>query len=646
MSRTFIRQDAQVSSTLQSDIGFVDNTAPAATMESAAVHLAHDLNNIRSMLSYFNDLQTGNWYDAFTAPPVFPSEGAIRGFQTVADDLHALERKRVLVASCILQDIAVAAAVAATGTFTSTGAFSDGEQVTIGGQTYTFTSPFVDVANNIDASGTQAQTHENLRRAINGDGVAGVNYGTGTVTNADVTATDGATTNVLTARKAGTFGNTVATTETCANASFGAATLTGGSGGDVKILGAGELPSNLVAAVGAVTTRGTVVAAHPGTFGVANLAEVTGSTAISPKNIVEVVNASTRDPILSGGRVIYGLLQGESGLADGDTILVGTPDRVQLSFVRINAAGDDLETISGADLGGQSINVCYTERKALEDLNEQDFLRGAVVDIPTSSTVTRQVAYDNQGTTPVELATGATLDLNSAGIAWTIRDLLNANLLRITEGSSGGTSTVQLGTDVDTFDVNAIVNDFNAGATIRSGGTRPIAVGVTDGVLATTAGDLEVRGFAELYLDDGNQTGSTWAQTAGIKLSDTTAEWDNFETAFGEVSLLRAIAQAKRRPKVYAVLTANTAADTDVGGVGGGANLDAQLPDMSVGDFLADYDVYLNGQLQRPGANAAANNDYYPGTSLANGQLRFEFALKGTGANPDVICVIPYARYT
>ena len=645
MGRTFIRQDAQVSSTLFSDVGFIDATAPAATMESGAVSLADDLNNIRSMLSYFNDLQTGNWYDPLTAPPVFPSEGAVRGIQTIADDLHALERKRVLVASCSLADVAIAAAVAAAGTLTSTGAFSNGETVTIGTQTYTFTSPFVNAANNIDASGTQAQTHENLRRAINGDGVAGVNYGTGTVANADVTAADTATTNVLTARKAGTFGNTVATTETGANISFGAATLTGGSGGDVKILGTGELPSNLIAAVGAVTTRGTVVATHPGTFGVANLAEVAGTTAISPKNLCEVVDASTRDPILSGGRTIYALLQGESGLADGDTILVSTPDRVQVTFVRINSAGDDLETIDGTHLGGQSVNLCFVERKALEDLNEQDFLRGAIVDVPAGSTVTRQVAYDNQATTPVELTTNAILDLNSGGISWDIRDLVNAVLFRVTEGSGGGTSTVQLGTDVDTFDVNAIVNDFNAGVTVRSGGTRPIELGVTDGLIRSTAGDLRILGTGELYLDDGNQTGSTWAQTDGIKLSDTTAEWDNFETAFGEVSLLRAIAQSKRRPKVYAVLTANTAANTDVGGVGGGANLDAQLPDMSVGDFLTDYDIYLNGQLQRPGATLAANNDYYPGTSLANGQLRFEFNLKA-GGNPDVICCIPYARYT
>jgi hypothetical protein len=93
-----------------------------------------------------------------------------------------------------------------------------------------------------------------------------------------------------------------------------------------------------------------------------------------------------------------------------------------------------------------------------------------------------------------------------------------------------------------------------------------------------------------------------------------------------------------REAKGYAkVNVASIAADTDVGGVGGGANLDAQLPDMNVGTFL-QHDVFVNGLLKRPGADAAANFDYYPGTSLANGQLKFEFTL----VLNDVICVVPY----
>lgn len=420
------------------------------------------------------------------------------------------------------------------------------------------------------------------------------------------------------------------------------------AGQNYKILTLGELPANTTAAVGAVTTLGTVVAFHSGTFGTHSLDEVAGSSAITPKNLLEIVDGATRDPILSSGRTIYGLLQTETA-TDGHTMTGTTPNRAQISFVRLTAGGNDLEAVPVSDIENKVINYTSIERKALEDLTEEDFLRGASTDTPAAATVTRQVAYDNQGTTPVDLTTNATLDLESAGIAWRIRDDAEANLFSIIEGSAGGTSEVELGTDVDLFDNNAAVNDFQFGATIRSGGTRPIRVGVTDGVVDTSAGDLEVRAAVELYLDDSNQTGSTWAQTAGIKLSDTTAEWDAFETHFGEVSLLNAIVQAKKkenRTKGVAVVTGGVhAADTNITGAGGTPNLDAQLPAYDhVASFVADVDVYLNGQLLRNGANAAANHDVYPGDSPADGDLKFEFSVKSTGANPDVITMIVWGE--
>lgn len=633
MARTFIRQDTQIRN---SDV-YDDTLTVGSTLESGQTELEGDLNAIRSQAkrALFAD-NAGDWYADVNAPSAFEG-GAKRGITNLNTDLHDLERKRVLVSVANLTDIVVPGAATATGTFSSTDVFVDGETVTIGSQTYTLKSPFVDAANNIDASGTRAQTHENLRRAINGDGVAGTNYGTGTVTNTNVTATDTATSNVLTAKVAGAGANAVATTDLCANASFAAATLTGGAG-NVSILTAPQLPSNTTAAIGTVTTRGTT-AAQATTFGAHSLAEVGGSTAISPKNFVEIVDGATRDEILSGGRVVYALFQSESA-TDGSTLSATTPDRAQLSFVRINSAGDDLEAVPAADIAGKTINYASVERKALEDLNEQDFLRGAIIDAPASTTVTRQVGYDNQGTTPVDLTSNATLDLEGAGLVWSIRDNLEASLFSITEGSAGGTSEVQLGLAVDTFNVDAAVNDFRYGLQAATAG-QPIHVGVTAGVIeSTSTNDLRILGAAELYLDDSHQAGSTWAQTNGIKLSATTAEWDAFEVKYGEVSLLNAITQGdERNPKVYANVTLQTNANTDVGGVSGGTNLDAQLPNMSAGSFLSDYDVFLNGNLLRPGADAAANNDYYPGTSLPNGQLMFEFKVKVN----DVVCVIPYA---
>jgi hypothetical protein len=268
--------------------------------------------------------------------------------------------------------------------------------------------------------------------------------------------------------------------------------------------------------------------------------------------------------------------------------------------------------------------------------------------ISAASSGDRQGVYDAQNVTPVELSTDATLDLNASGIAWVIRDLLNANLLRVLEGSSGSTSEIQFAAAVDVFNNDAALNDFLAGLKVRSGGARPIDLGVTDGVVETTAGDLMVKGFAELLLDDANQTTSSWAQD-GIKLSDTTAEWDAFETAFGEVSLLDAIRQASTTGgggfspvKAVAQVTAvgNTAADTDISLSDG--ILDTALGNLSGGTFIADHDIYLNGDLMVSGANLAAAKDVYPGTDLNNGgdaQLRFSFKLK----KDDVITVRSFA---
>jgi hypothetical protein len=388
----------------------------------------------------------------------------------------------------------------------------------------------------------------------------------------------------------------------------------------------------LVARGGSSYLTGTI--ASSGSIGTHSLDNVPGSSAINPKNLCTIVSGSSRDPILSDGRTIYALFQTDK--SDGGT-LVGND--AQLSFVRINSSGDDLEAVPFADIEGKKINYTSVTRKALEDLNEQDFLRGAEVDVPAGVTVSRQVSYTNQGITPVDVLTNSVLDLQSSGISWQIRDNGEQTLFSVVEGTSGGNSSVIFGTDVDLFDSNAIVNDFNSGVRINTGGQR-INIGETAGTIeSTSTNDLRIFGSGELYLDDGNQTGSSWAQTSGIKLSDTTSEWSEFETAFGsEISIIKSIYQSKRKNKSYHMITTTIPANSDVSSSIAGSNIDNPLPDMSAGSFTVDYDIYLNGQLMRPGADSIADNDYYPGTTSTS--LKFEFSLK----QYDVICVVPYIR--
>jgi hypothetical protein len=406
-----------------------------------------------------------------------------------------------------------------------------------------------------------------------------------------------------------------------------------------EILTTGELPSNVIAAVGSVTTLGTVVA-YNATFGAHSLAEVTGPNALSPKNLMTIVDADTGDPILSGGRVVWGLLQTEIA-TDGHTMNY-VDQRAQISFVRANATFDDLEACPVADIAGKTIMYATRERVRLEDLTEADFLRGAVVDIPVGSTVTRQVAYDNQGVTPVELTTNALLDLNSAGIYWTIRDLLNAELLTITEGSTGGTTEIAIGPAVDLFDIDAVDVDFAAGISARTGGTRPIDIGVNDGIIESTAGALEVKAATVLSFDD-QYSPAGWSLTEGIHLSDAAQEWTDFETYFGEVSILNAINQAykkQKRTKVQAAMTTDVSAGTDVNGPSYANNTSVDLLPYNLvpTSFVQDVEVYLNGELLRNAVGAT--EDVYPGTSATQGDLKFTFNLKGTTAKPDQITMI------
>jgi hypothetical protein len=414
--------------------------------------------------------------------------------------------------------------------------------------------------------------------------------------------------------------------------------VTVGGTDDFVVLGVGELPAQLIAAVGAVTTLGTVVAFHTGTFGTHSLDEVAGSSAVSPLNLVGIVDDVTHDPILSGGNKIYGLLQSEV-ITDGHTINTTTQE-VQISFVRINGAGNDLEAVPAADIQGKVIHYFPIERVRLEDLNEQDFLGGGIVDVPAGTTVSRQATYDNQGTTPVDVTTNSTLDLEGPGLSWQIRDDLEAMMFELIEGSAGGTSQVNIGAAVDEFDVDAVVNDFLNGASFDTGAAgTTIDIGVTAANQITSGGNLVAKAAGDLRFSDQYEPAG-WSED-GIQLSDAAQTWTDFETEFGEVGLMDAIIQAKNtsgRRRVVAYATANVAVATDVSGPANDNNLDANLGDLSGGTFIDDYDVIHNGQYLDLDAAVAGAGDVYPGTSLANGQLRFNRKIK----SGDNITIVDY----
>jgi len=577
------------------------------TLETASTDGQYDFNALRSQVSRIWDATMGSsWFD--DAPTVNSKKRAILQLNT---NLDTVEIKPFLFPDIILPDITVPAAVDGTGD-------------SIGGVAPTMTLTDAAALFTVDMIGR-----------------------TVTIAGATTPANNG------TFPIVGYTGPTIISYTNAAGVVEAFAGTWDVSDGDFVVLSvAGSEAPTQTAAVGAVTTEGAVVAFEVG-FPIGSITEVAGPNALSPLNLCLIRKASTGEPIISAaGKEIYGLLQCEDAV-DGHTF-DDVNKRVQISFVEENAAGDNLILVPPEYIGGEVINYQYVRRLEYLNLPEWAFLFRVFEDQVGGTDVTRQRAYTNQAAAPVNSVTNSTLDLEGPGLYWELRDDLEARLFGIIEGSAGGTSEVQIATDVDTFNVDAQVNDFAKGVTIDSTG-NDIAVGVTAGHVETTgaAVDLHLQGGREIFLDDTNQTGSGWVQTDGIKLSETQQEWIDFKTAFGEVSLLNAIEQAKSatsRCKTYAaVLAADIVAGTLIEGPGGpgAANTTADLCDYRTSSWVTQVDMYVNGKWQWNGVNLAAAKDNYPSAVAVEMQFgcyyqTFPLKWRGGGGNEDVISMVAW----
>ena len=119
---------------------------------------------------------------------------------------------------------------AATGVLTLTGNAANGETVTLGSKTYTFQTVLTDVDGNVLIGASASDSLDNLIAAITLGSGSGTLYAASTTLHPTVTAAAGVgDTMDVTANAPGATGNSIATTETMSNGSFGGATLSGGS---------------------------------------------------------------------------------------------------------------------------------------------------------------------------------------------------------------------------------------------------------------------------------------------------------------------------------------------------------------------------------------------------------------------------------
>lgn len=118
--------------------------------------------------------------------------------------------------------------VPATGALTFSGQPANNETVVIDAKTYTFQTVLTNVDGNVLIGAAVNDSVNNLINAINLGAGSGVSYAAATTLHPTVSATI-AGTNILlaTAKTSGTSGNTIATSETVANASWASTTLGG-----------------------------------------------------------------------------------------------------------------------------------------------------------------------------------------------------------------------------------------------------------------------------------------------------------------------------------------------------------------------------------------------------------------------------------
>lgn len=154
---------------------------------------------------------------------------------------------------------------------------SDAATITIGDKTYTAvlelseTSGATAVPNQVLWVTSEAVFLDNLKLAINATGLAGTTYGTGTTPHGQVVATTNTNTEqTVVAKQIGSAGNSIATTETLGNYSWGATTLTSGTGATGRVL-------NNTITFSAVATTGERVIELDETFDNGLLAVISGT---------------------------------------------------------------------------------------------------------------------------------------------------------------------------------------------------------------------------------------------------------------------------------------------------------------------------------------------------------------------------------
>ena len=373
-----------------------------------------------------------------------------------------------------------------------------------------------------------------------------------------------------------------------------------GLGAVVAVLGDGEIASNRLTVVG-------------------------GATTLTPKNLVRIVDSSTKDSITSGGQEVFGLIQAQFGTAQGDTFDDSTK-KVQISFI-INNGSDALAQCPVADIQDKSIEYMYPDRVNFEDLPEDTafpFIRfaesGSLEDVTFSDVIS------NQGATAFDVSEDVNMNLTDTKKFKFKSDSGVEDILTISSEVAGDSVDV-----IGLFTTTGAMISTDAITADLTG--QSIVIGNPEGTISS-AGDFTVRSTGatsdftfsagrEIFLDDINRGASTLS--SAIKISETSVEFDNYETNFGEVSLINALNQAYSKSVTRSLVVYELDAGVSADGNFHPADhtiISGSNPDWT-SDTLADAYIYANGVRLIFGAD----QDYEAGSTPADGDIELNFAM-------------------
>ena len=386
---------------------------------------------------------------------------------------------------------------------------------------------------------------------------------------------------------------------------------------------------------------GTLVAAlsaSEGSYGSHSVAMTSGSSVITPKNLVIIRDAWTGNHLTSSNsRDVYGLLQVESGTLSGESFNDSTK-RAQISFVieSITNGTSSLQPATVASVGGRTIEYSYVQRTALDDIPEDAYLSNTIfLDVPESSggsvtlsDITLDRAIDNQiGTVTQDQNIAIRI---AAGFSWAFMSGTK-ELWKLVSSDTSDTLTVA----VDRLGFSSsFAATFQQGISVATGSSQ-IDLGIIAGTINTLTGTSLVLSGGNLLRFSDNFGPNTTYTGGSIPFATSSLEWNNFGTDFGiQTSILGAfhvISQSLSGSLRRQRLTGGTT----TGGLGIPANtnvvfptnIDSQLCNYSGRDFIKDVEIYLNGVLLLPGTTTT-QNDVYPGTSPATGDLKFPYKVR------------------